>query len=71
MNRVRKNICIHIYVNNSFNIVRYLYLNGVRNFLLADHDVTRRRSVEWIRQAANLDDSQIHIEYANVAEYPY
>jgi hypothetical protein len=53
-----------------FDIYSYLYLNGVRNLLLTDYDVSRRRSVEWVKQATQVgSDINIVIKYADVAKY--
>jgi hypothetical protein len=53
-----------------FDNYRGLYSNGVRNLLLTDSDISRRRSVEWVREATQLgSDVNIVIEYADVAKY--
>jgi hypothetical protein len=52
------------------HLLRYLYLNGARNLLLADSDSSRGRSVEWVTQKARLgNDTTLVIEHADVAKY--
>eukprot|EP00026_Physarum_polycephalum_P000465 Phypoly_transcript_00466.p1 GENE.Phypoly_transcript_00466~~Phypoly_transcript_00466.p1 ORF type:complete len:1508 (+),score=196.62 Phypoly_transcript_00466:129-4526(+) len=51
-------------------LLQYLYSNGVRNFLLTDSDVSRSRSVEFVKQITRMgSDVQMVIETADVSKY--
>eukprot|EP00026_Physarum_polycephalum_P000035 Phypoly_transcript_00035.p1 GENE.Phypoly_transcript_00035~~Phypoly_transcript_00035.p1 ORF type:complete len:2948 (+),score=330.54 Phypoly_transcript_00035:176-8845(+) len=51
-------------------LLQYLYRNGVRNLMLTDHDITRRRTVEFSREMGRLgSDANVVIGYADVSKY--